>query len=143
LIDYFTGGLLYQAQEGRLNSAAYVTFLTRVLEHTTQYIVLIQDGAKYHTSAETKAFFAQQTARLQAFQLQTYSPYYNSMERLSKEIKQQAHVHYFPPFEALTEQGEHALLKFAHAPEEVLTLCSFLAELAEVAEARFLKKPFS
>ena len=56
LIDYFTGGFFYQGQEGRLNSAAYIAFLTRVLEHTTQPIVLIQDGAKYHTSAETKAF---------------------------------------------------------------------------------------
>jgi hypothetical protein len=59
--------------------------------------VLIQDGAKYHTSAETKAFFAQQTARVQAFQLPTYAPYYYSMEKRWKEIKQQdTHVHYFP-----------------------------------------------
>lgn len=82
LIDYVTGRLLYQGQEGRLNAAAYITFLTRVLEHTTQDIVLLQDGAKYHTSAETKAFFAQQTARLQVFQLPTSSPDDNPMEKL-------------------------------------------------------------
>jgi len=40
----------------------------------TQHIILIQDGAKYHTSAETQAFFTQQAARLQVFQLPTYSP---------------------------------------------------------------------
>jgi len=134
LIDYFTGCFLYQGQEGRLNSAAYIAFLTRVLEHTTQPIVLIQDGAKYHTSAETKAFFAQQTARLQVFQLPTYSPDYNPIEKLWKKIKQhETHLHYFPTFEALTEKVEQALLTFANIPEEILALCSLPTELAQAA----------
>jgi transposase len=134
LIDYFTGGFFYQGQEGRLNSAAYIAFLTRVLEHTTQPIILIQDGAKYHTSAETKAFFTQQAARLQVFQLPTYSPDYNPIEKLWKKIKQQeTHLHYFPTFEALTEKVEQALLKFANAPEEVLALCGLPTELAQAA----------
>jgi len=134
LIEYFTGRLFYYGQEGRLNSAAYITFLTRVLEQTTHPIVLIQDGAKYHTSAETKAFFAQQTARLQVFQLPTYSPDYNPIEKLWKKIKQHdTHLHYFPTFEALTEKVEQALLTFAKAPKEVLALCSLPTELAKVA----------
>ncbi len=70
-IESFTGRLLSSGQEGRLNSAADMTLLTRVLEHTTPPIVLIQEGAKYHTSAETTAFFAQQTARLHVLQLPT------------------------------------------------------------------------
>jgi transposase len=134
LIDYFTGSFFYQGQEGRLNSAAYIAFLRRVLEHTTQPIILIQDGAKYHTSAETKAFFAQHTARLQVIQLPTYSPDYNPIEKLWKKIKQhETHLHYFPTFEVLTEKVEQALLKFANAPEEVLALCSLPTELAEAA----------
>ena len=134
LIDYFTGHFFYQGQDGRLNSAAYITFLTRVLAQTTQPIILIQDGAKYHTSAETKAFFAQQTARLQIVQLPTYSPDYNPIEKLWKKIKQQdTHLHYFPTFEALTEKVEQALLKFANAPEEILALCSLPTELAQAA----------
>jgi len=134
LIDYFTGCFFYQGQEGRLNSAAYIAFLTRVLEHPTQPIFLIQDGARYHTSAETKAFFAQQTARLQVFQLPTYSPDYNPLEKLWKKIKQQeTHLHYFPTFEALTEKVEQALLTFANTPEEVLALCGLPSELAKAA----------
>jgi transposase len=134
LIDYFTGYFFYQGQDGRLNSAAYIAFLTRVLEQTTQPIILIQDGAKYHTSTETKAFFAQQTARLQVVQLPTYSPDYNPIEKLWKKIKQQdTHLHYFPTFEALTEQVEQALLKFTNAPEEILALCSLPTELAQAA----------
>lgn len=134
LIEYFTGRFFYQGQEGRLNSAAYIAFLTRVLEQTTQSIVLIQDGAKYHTSAETKAFFAQQAARLQVFQLPTYSPDYNPIEKLWKKIKQQdTHLHYFPTFEALTDKVEQALCKFANIPEEILALCSLPTELAQAA----------
>jgi transposase len=134
LIDSFTGHFFYQGQDGRLNSAASIAFLTRVLAQTTQPILRIQDGAKYHTSAETKAFFAQQTARLQVVQLPTYSPDYNPIEQLWKKIKQQeTHLHYFPTFEALTEKVEQALLKFTNAPEEILALCSLPTELAQAA----------
>lgn len=134
LIEYFTGCLFYQGQEGRLNSTTSITFLKRVLEQTTRPIILIQDGARYHTSAETKAFFAQQTARLQVVQLPTYSPDYNPIEKLWKKIKQQdTHLHYFPTFEALTEKVEQALLKFTNTPEEILALCGLPAELAQAA----------
>jgi transposase len=134
LIDYFTGRFFYQGQEGRLNSAAYIAFLTRVLEQTTQHILLIQDGAKYHTSAATKAFFTQQMARLEVFQLPSYSPDYNPIEKLWKKVKKEGtHLQYFPTFEALTEKVEHALLKFANTPEEILSLCSLPTELAKAA----------
>jgi transposase len=134
LIDYFTGRFFYQGQAGRLNSTAYITFLKRVLEQTTQPILLIQDGAKYHTSAETQAFFAQQTARLTIFQLPPYSPDYNPIEKLWKQIKQEdTHLHYFPTFEALTERVEQALLKFATVPEAVLALCGLPTEWAKAA----------
>jgi transposase len=134
LIDYFTGRLFYQAQEGRLNSATYLAFLKGVLEQTPRPIILIQDGARYHTSAETTAFFAQHTDRLQVFQLPTYSPDYNPIEKLWKKIKQQdTHLHYFPTFDALTAKVEQALLKFANAPEEILALCNLPAELAQAA----------
>ena len=134
LIEYFTGRLFYQGQEGRLNSATYIAFLKGVLKQTTRPIILIQDGARYHTSAETKDFFAQQTARLQVFQLPTYSPDYNPIEKLWKKIKQQdTHLHYFPTFEALTEKVTQALLKFTNTPEEILALCGLPAELAQAA----------
>jgi transposase len=134
LIESCTGGLFDQGQEGRLNSAAYMAFLTRVLEQTTHPIRLIQDGAKYHTSAETKAFFAEQAARLQVFQLPTYAPDDHPIEQLWKKIQQQdTHVHYFPTFEALTVKVEQALFKFANTPKEVLALCGLPTEWARAA----------
>jgi transposase len=134
LIDYFTGRFFHQGHDGRLNSASYTAFLSGVLEQTQQPIILIQDGAKYHTSAETTAFFEQHATRLEVCQLPTYSPDYNPIEKLWKKIKEaETHLHYFPTFAALTEKVEQALVKFGNAPQEILALCGLPAELALAA----------
>jgi transposase len=46
LIEYLTGRFWDQGLEGRLNSEAYIAFLTQVLAQTTPPIMLIQDGAR-------------------------------------------------------------------------------------------------
>jgi transposase len=134
LIDYFTGRFWYQGQEGRLNSDAYIAFLTRVLAQTTQPILLIQDGARYHTSAAMQLFFARHMERLTICQLPGYSPDYNPIEKLWKKVNTEGtHLHYFPTFEALTDKVEQALLKFTNMPAEILALCSLPTELAQAA----------
>jgi len=134
LIDYFTGRFFHQGHDGRLNSASYTAFLSGVLEQTQQPIILIQDGAKYHTSAETTAFFEQHATRLEVCQLPTYSPDYNPIEKLWKKLKEaETHLHYFPSCAALTVKVEQALVKFANAPQEILALCGLPAELALAA----------
>jgi transposase len=134
LIDYFSGRFFHQAQEGRLNSSAYIAFLRQVLEQTSEPLILIQDGARYHTSAETKRFFAEQAARLTVYELPGYSPDYNPIEKLWKKLKEQeTHLHYFPTFAALTAKVEQALIKFEQAPQAILSLCSLPEELAGVA----------
>ncbi len=47
---------------------------------TTQPLILIQDGARYHTAAKTQAFFATHAERLMVMQLPSYSPDYNPIE---------------------------------------------------------------
>jgi len=134
LIEYFTGRFFHQGLEGRCNSASYTAFLARVLEETRGHLILIQDGARYHTSAETKRFFAQHEERLSVFQLPSYSPDYNPIEKLWKKLKQEeTHMHYFPTFGALTEKVEQALLRFENVPQEILALCSLPKELARAA----------
>lgn len=134
LIDYFTGRFFHQGLEGRFTSASYTAFLARVLKLSTAHVVLIQDGAPYHTSAETKRFFAQHAERLTVSQLPSYSPDYNPIEKLWKKLKQQdTHLHYFPTFAALSDKVEQALLKFENTPQEILTLCSLPEELAWAA----------
>ena len=108
LIEYFTGRLFYQGQEGRYYTV-YIDY-QRGAGANHAHIILIQDRARYHTSAETTAFFTQQTARLHVFQLPTYSPDYNPIEKLWKKIKQHdTHLHYYPTYETLTKKVEQAL----------------------------------
>lgn len=129
LIDYFSGRFFHGATTGKLNSASYEAFLRQVLAQTTQHIVLLQDGARYHTSAALKQFFAHHAARLTVFQLPSYSPDFNPIEKLWKKIKEQdTHLHYFPDFAALVEKVDAALIKFADRPAEILALFGLAAD---------------
>lgn len=131
LIDYFTGRFFSQAIDGRLTSDSYQAFLTQVLSRTRKHLILIQDGAKYHTSAAMRAFFARHTARLTVFQLPSYSPDFNPIEKLWKQIKQDhTHLHYFPTFDSLVNRVDEALVAFHDAPRQVLSLFGLYDHLA-------------
>ena len=130
LIDYFTGRLFHQGHEGRLNSESYIAFLKEVLSKTRKHLILIQDGARYHTSRLVKNFFEACKDRLTVYQLPGYSPDYNPIEKLWKEIKKEGtHLKYFPTFEALITEVQEALLHFENAKAKVLSLCGFYQEM--------------
>ena len=82
----------------------------------------------------TKAFFEKHAARLTVYQLPSYSPDYNPIEKLWKKVKEKGtHLHYFPTFDALKDTVDQALLQFLDAPREVLSLFVKFKELAEAA----------
>jgi transposase len=130
LIDYFTGRFFCKCQEERLNSAAYMAYLEQVLAKTRKHVIIVQDGARYHTSAATRAFFAKHQDRLTVFELPSYSPDYNPIEKLWKKVKQKGtHLHYFPTFESLQEKVHESLAFFENAPKEVLSLFGFYHDM--------------
>ena len=123
LIDYFSGAFFYQALTGRFNSETYEQFLTEVLEKTTKHLIIIQDGARYHTSKAMKEFFAKQADRLTVYQLPRYSPEFNPIEFLWRNVKKEAtHLRYFPKFEDLTKKVDEKLKHFADLPKAILGL---------------------
>jgi transposase len=123
LIDYFTGRFFFKCQEERLTSQTYAAYLKEVLSKTRKHLVLIQDGARYHTSAAMRAFFEAHKDRLTVFQLPSYSPDYNPIEKLWKKVKEKGtHLQYFPTFEALKDKVQETLSFFENAKEEVLAL---------------------
>jgi transposase len=138
LIDYFSGCFFWQQQTGRFTADAYQAFLETVLNQTTRPILLLQDGAAYHRAAVLQPFFAAQRERLTIYQLPGYSPDYNPIEHLWKNLKKRStHLRYFPTFENLTSSVEEGLTFYQHHPEAVIAaIGETLARLGEdVAQA--------
>jgi transposase len=137
LIDYFSGRLFYQGQTERFTAARYCAFLASVLASTDQPILLIQDGARYHTAAATQSFIAQQSARLSVYQLPCYSPDYNPIEHLWRNVKRnKTHNRYFPTFEALSAAVEEGLSYFQeHAAEVKQLMGTYLDQVLGLAQA--------
>lgn len=137
MIDYFSGRLFFQGSTERFTSARYCAFLTTILAETSQPIMVIHDGARYHTAAATTAFVAQHAARLSVHPLPAYSPDYNPIEHLWRNVKRdKTHNRYFPTFEALVEAVEKGLAGFQQDPAAVRQLMgSYLEETAYCALA--------
>lgn len=135
LIEFFSGQFFYAGITGKFNSDSYIAFLTQVLEHTIAPLFLIQDGARYHTSKTTRQFFAAHADRLTVFQLPSYSPDYNPIEFLWRNVKQEAtHLKYFPTFESLITAVETTLTDFQAQPTQVKGLFGRYLDL--MAESR-------
>jgi transposase len=137
LIEFFSGQFFYRGQQERFDSVRYQTFLAQVLAQTTGHLILIQDGAKYHTSQSTRAFFAAHQDRLTVFQLPSYSPDYNPIEYLWKKMKRRAtHNQYFPDFQDLVAAVDDALAYFASQVAEIKSLVGlYVGTQAEPAMA--------
>src|SRR5205807_2474211 len=132
-IEYFSGRLFYQGIEGRFNSESYQGFLQMIVEQTTQPLLLIHDGARYHTSAATQAFLAAHRDRITVEPLPSYSPDYNPIEYLWKKTKKRAtHNQYCKEFAALTVSVDKALAYFATHPDTVLGLFGLYCEESDM-----------
>jgi transposase len=122
-IEYFTGRLIYQGTEERFQSDSYQAFLRHLLSQVPGTIILIQDGARYHTSKSTREFLEQHKDRLLVYQLPSYSPDYNPIEYLWKKVKTKAtHNRYFAEFIKLVKSVEEALKVLAAQSDEILRL---------------------
>ena len=130
LIDYFSGRFFYKCQESKFNSESYIQFIKEVLSKTRKHIILIQDGAKYHTSAQTKQFLDNRQDRISVYNLPSYSPDYNPIEKLWKKVKKEGtHLHYFQTFKDLVNKVEEVLFVFKNTAKEVLSLFGLYNDL--------------
>ena len=113
MIDYFSGRLFYHGQTERFTAERYCAFLTTILATTTQPLMVIQDGARYHTAVATQEFVNRHADRLSVHQLPSYSPDYNPIEHLWRNVKRhQTHNRYFPTYDALVAAVEDGMTQF-------------------------------
>jgi transposase len=125
-IEFFSGRLIYQGTEQRFQSDSYQSFLSYLLSQVSGRVILIQDGARYHTSKATREFLEQHKARLTVYQLPSYSPDYNPIEYLWKKVKTRAtHNRYFAEFVRLVKSVDQALKVLATQATEILRLMGF------------------
>jgi transposase len=137
LIDSFSGRFFYKAHAGRFNSASYAAFVLDVLAQTTQHVVVIQAGARYHTSKAMHAFFETPADRLSLEQLPAYSPDFTPIEHLWKKVKKEAtHLKHFPEFMDLQQEVDRAWLHFAQTTNEIAVLMArYCEKLGKVDKA--------
>lgn len=129
-IEFFTGRLVYQGTEERFQSNSYQSFLLYLLSQVPGKIILIQDGARYHTSKSTREFFEQHQDQLLIYNLPSYSPDYNPIEYLWKKVKTKAtHNRYFAEFVKLVDSVDNALQILATQADEILRLMGVYTKL--------------
>ena len=123
MIDYFSGKLISEVVDGRLNGQGYADFLKLLLKRTRGMVNVVQDGAPYHRSKVVKEFFEKRSDRIKAYQLPSYSPDYNPIECLWRKIKRgYTHNVFFESFEELVSTIEDALTFFESDPRSILGL---------------------
>jgi len=136
VIEFFSGRFFSQTLTERFNSESYQAFLSYVLAQTDRTVILIQDGARYHTSRSMRDFFAAHEDRLIVYQLPSYSPDYNPIEFLWKQTKQRAtHNQYFPQFDKLIASVDEALAYFAEQATLIKNLMGGYLQSLELVPA--------
>ena len=135
-IEFVSGNFIYQECEGKFNGKSYIEFLQQVLEQYSCPVILIEDGAPYHRSAEVELFKAEKEAedKLFSYPLPSYSPDKNPIEKLWKNTKAEAtHCKYFPTFDDLRNAVIKAFNKYLQDAMKVISVMKKLRLQAGVA----------
>ena len=122
LVDWFSGRLFWAGHEGRFTAKSYCAFLEQVLAQTTAPLLVVQDGARYHTAKETQTWVAAHAERVAVVQLPSYSPDYNPIEHVWREVKDATHNAYFATFAELTARVTHHLERLQSNAAQVIQL---------------------
>lgn len=112
------GKLHFSFVEGRLDSAAFIDYLKKLLHDVPGKIFLIVDGHSAHRSAATRKFVKSTKGRLKLFFLLPYSPQLNPDEWVWKNIKNdRVGRTIVRSVEELQDGIEKAVARLQHTPE--------------------------
>lgn len=122
VIEFASGGFEYMECDGRFSGKTYITFLKQLLLTYSCPIILIEDGAPYHTSKMVTDFKEKaKNQYLYCYKLPSYSPDKNPIEKLWRNAKRAAtHLKYFKTFEDLRESVLKAFNNFQNDATKVV-----------------------
>lgn len=117
---------------GRFNQDGYIAFLNGVMAHFEgRNIILIEDGAPYHTAGRVNEFVASTEGGLVRERLPAFSPDFNPIEKLWKNTKRDAtHLKYFATFDALRESVTKAFKQYLQDASQVICVMKKLRQEA-------------
>jgi transposase len=81
------GKLRFMLYSGKMNSAVFILFLTRLLAGATRKVILIVDQLQVHDSAAVQAWLRGKEDRLEIVALPRYAPERNPDEYLNNDVK--------------------------------------------------------
>jgi len=135
-IEFRNGDFHYMECEGKFNGEKYLEFLNSLLEQYSQPIILIQDGAPYHRSRLVKEFAERMQAqgRMWIYELPSYSPDFNPIEKLWKNTKRDStHCKYFPTFDDLRQSVQKTFKKYFEDASKVICVMNKLRIMAGIS----------
>jgi transposase len=135
-IEFKNGHFQYMECADKFNGTSYIEYLKQLLCTFSQSIILVEDGAKYHTSAAVNRFKEEKNSegRLYCYRLPSYSPDKNPIEKLWKKTKRDAtHCKFFPTFEDLRSAVVKAFKKYMEDAREIISVMRKLRAEAGIA----------
>jgi len=81
------GGMRFMTHKGKVNSAVFCDFLSRLIHNAKNKIFLILDGHPVHKSLKVKKFIESTGGRLRIYYLPSYSPELNPDEQVWNNVK--------------------------------------------------------
>ena len=128
---------------GKFSGASYKEFLQQLLEaYKGRSIILVEDSAPYHRSKEVKSFKEKHKDQLFVEPLPTFSPDYNPIEKLWRNVKDDAtHLKYFKTFNDLRMSVVQTFKKYMEDAKKVVCVMKKLRfEAGLISEEEYKDK---
>ena len=142
-IEFQSGKFIFMETPEKFNSDSYLQFLRHLLDSSGAPIILIEDGAPYHRSAQVKEFQKNMEGEglLFTYRLPSFSPDFNPIKKLWRNTKRNAtHLKYFKTFDDLRESVLAAFRKYMNNAAEVIRV---MKKLRSSADLQLLVDSFS
>jgi len=134
-MEFHSGRFIFMETPDKFNGDSYLQFIRHLLGVSSRPVILIEDGASYHRSAQVREFQQDMKARgvLFTYRLPSFSPDFNPIEKLWRNTKKDAaHLKYFKTFDELRKSVLGAFGKYMGDVTKVIRVMKKLRSLAEL-----------